>query len=333
VEDHLAPSITCSNINVMTGAGTCSAVATYAPTVADNCAVASVTCNPASGSTFPRGVSTVTCTAADVLFNTASCSFTVTVTDNQGPSITSCPANIVVNNTPDRCDATVSYSTPMAVDACDGVRPVNCVPASGSTFNVGTTTVTCTSADASSNTSACSFTVTVNDVQLPQLSGCPANMNIQVPPGTVSQMVTFTAPTATDNCSGASVACVPSSGGTYPIGTTTVTCTATDAVSNTATCSFTVTIAAPSQCDCQSLAEIKVLVDQTTMNSSYKTVMKSYVDVAQLYLDLNRCANAKQSLQRIISRVQALKARGRIDPGSADCIINCVNGVIGTLGC
>jgi hypothetical protein len=50
-------------------------------TAVDNCAVASVTCAPASGSKFPIGVTTVTCTAADTATpaNTASCTFTVTV--------------------------------------------------------------------------------------------------------------------------------------------------------------------------------------------------------------------------------------------------------------
>jgi hypothetical protein len=35
---------------------------------------------------------------------------------------------------------------------------------------------------------------------------------------------------------------VPPSGGTFPVGTTTVTCTATDTSSNTATCSFSVKV-------------------------------------------------------------------------------------------
>jgi hypothetical protein len=41
-----------------------------------------------------------------------------------------------------------------------------CSPASGSTFPVGTTTVTCTATDASGNTATCSFTVSVFDIRL-----------------------------------------------------------------------------------------------------------------------------------------------------------------------
>jgi len=38
-----------------------------------------VVCNPPSGSCFPLGVTTVTCTATDASGNTATCSFTITV--------------------------------------------------------------------------------------------------------------------------------------------------------------------------------------------------------------------------------------------------------------
>gem|GEM_PF-5260574 len=51
----------------------------FAPTASDNCTVASVICSPASGSCFPIGSSTVTCTTTDFGGNTAMCSFTVTV--------------------------------------------------------------------------------------------------------------------------------------------------------------------------------------------------------------------------------------------------------------
>ncbi|HTF37218.1 MAG TPA: HYR domain-containing protein, partial [Blastocatellia bacterium] len=43
------------------------------------------------------------------------------------------------------------------------------------------------------------------------------------------------------NCPGVTVVCNPPAGSCLPVGVTTVTCTATDASGNTATCSFTVT--------------------------------------------------------------------------------------------
>ena len=48
-------------------------------------------------------------------------------------------------------------------------------PPSGSTFPVGTTTVTNTATDASGNTTSCSFTVTVTDTQNPVIT-CPGNL-------------------------------------------------------------------------------------------------------------------------------------------------------------
>jgi len=59
--------------------------------------------------------------------------------------------------------AVVSYTLPTATDAVDGSLPVNCVPASGSTFAIGDTTVTCTATDSSTNTATTTFVVHVVD--------------------------------------------------------------------------------------------------------------------------------------------------------------------------
>lgn len=57
-----------------------STVVNYAiPIATGNCSTVTVSCNPPPGSMFPVGTTTVTCTAADVLGNTAQCTFTVTV--------------------------------------------------------------------------------------------------------------------------------------------------------------------------------------------------------------------------------------------------------------
>ncbi|HSB10114.1 MAG TPA: DUF4394 domain-containing protein [Blastocatellia bacterium] len=91
---------------------------------------------------------------------------------------------------------------------------------------------------------SCAFTVTVNDNQPPSIT-CPTNVTtvsaVACPP-TSSTVVTFTTPTATDNCPGVVTVCNPPSGGTLPVGTTTVTCTATDGSGNTAACSFSVSV-------------------------------------------------------------------------------------------
>ncbi|MEW6127478.1 MAG: HYR domain-containing protein [Acidobacteriota bacterium] len=242
VNDTTAPTLTCpANLTQPATAGQCSAVVTYTPpTATDNCSgVGAVSCTPASGSSFAQGTTTVTCNVTDASGNPASCSFTVTVTDTQAPTI-ACPANLTVPTTAGQCSAVVTYTTPQATDNCSGVGAVSCVPASGSTFAKGVTTVTCSVADAAGNPASCSFTITVNDTQNPTLGACPANINATT--GGSCASVTYTPPTVSDNCPGATVSCVPPSGTCFNLGTTTVTCTATDTANNTAQCAFTVTV-------------------------------------------------------------------------------------------
>ncbi len=131
--------ITCpANITQPNDTNQCGAVVTYtAPTTGGTCGT--VTCSPASGSFFPVGTTTVTCNASAG----PSCSFTVTVNDTQPPTIT-CPANISVPAQPGTNSAIVNYPDPAVTDNCPGAPAPVCNPASGSSFPVGITTVTCT---------------------------------------------------------------------------------------------------------------------------------------------------------------------------------------------
>ncbi len=233
---NTSPTIVCpANITQNTDPGQCTAVVTFSPT-AGGTPTPTVVCIPASGSTFAKGVTTVNCTASNGVGSNATCSFTVAVNDAQAPTL-ACPSNITANTAVGQCSAAVTFTTPTAMDNCSGAT-VACLPASGSTFQKGTTTVTCTATDASNLTASCSFTVNVVDNQAPTIA-CPANQSAI---GTGPTVVNYPAPTPSDNCSGVSAACVPASGSTFQVGTTTVTCTATDAANLTATCSFTVTV-------------------------------------------------------------------------------------------
>jgi hypothetical protein len=88
----------------------------------------------------------------------------------------------------------------------------------------------------------------VNDTQNPTIT-CPGDINAAAsascPIATSAPAVNFTV-TASDNCPGVTVVCkdqnnqVVTSGQPFPVGTTTVTCTATDTSGNTASCSFNV---------------------------------------------------------------------------------------------
>ncbi len=145
-----------------------------------------------------------------------------------------CPANITQPNDTNQCGAVVNYPPPSTSGVC---VPPTCSPASGSFFPVGTTTVNCMTGPPAQ---MCSFTVTVVDTQAPNIT-CPTPVTAVAPascPIATSVLATFPPPPATDNCPGVTVACVPPSGSCVPIGTTTVTCTTTDAAGNTATCTF-----------------------------------------------------------------------------------------------
>ncbi|MDW3650119.1 MAG: HYR domain-containing protein [Bacteroidia bacterium] len=73
---------------------------------------------------------------------------------------------------------------------------------------------------------------------------CPADVNEDTDAGVCGRVVTFTDPTGADNLPGHSVAQTggPASGSTFPVGTTTITYTVTDAAGNTASCDFDITI-------------------------------------------------------------------------------------------
>jgi len=85
----------------------------------------------------------------------------------QPPPVVTVPADITVDAT-SASGAIVSF-TASAVDEVDGPITPTCTPPSGSTFSIGTTTVTCTATDSSGNTGSARFTVTVRDTTPPSV--------------------------------------------------------------------------------------------------------------------------------------------------------------------
>ncbi len=79
--------------------------------------------------------------------------------DKTGPAL-NLPANISVGTT--SMGATINY-TVSATDNFDESATVDCLPASGSVFPLGTTVVNCSSTDQAGNTTSGSFNVTVSD--------------------------------------------------------------------------------------------------------------------------------------------------------------------------
>jgi hypothetical protein len=200
-----------------------------------------VTCTPASGSTFALGSTTVTCKATDAAGNVGTATFTIEVQDQTKPTVT-VPADITAEAT-SASGAVVSYMGVTAADDVDGSLEATCSQASGTLFDIGTTTVTCWATDKAGNKGDNTFTVKVQDTLAPNLT-VSANLTATATSAN-GAVVNYTAPTAKDIVDGAVAAsCDKASGSTFPLGPTTVTCTAKDAAGNTGTESFTVTVTA-----------------------------------------------------------------------------------------
>jgi hypothetical protein len=164
------------------------------------------------------------------------------VVDNVLPTI-SCPANIVKNTDNNLCTSVTTYAVTGA-DNCTSVSLSRVSGfASGSAFPRGTNTVIWRATDLAGNSTLCSFTVTVNDAQLPTIT-CPANVNTNTTTGQCTKVVNYTTPTYADNCAGGSISLLSglASGSVFPTGTTTVTWRAFDNSANSNTCAFTVTV-------------------------------------------------------------------------------------------
>lgn len=238
VKDTTAPVFSgCpENIIVQTGQTrtTCDQVASWTPPTVADCTAVTLTSNYEPGATFPVGMTTVTYTAVDSATppNMNTCSFTVTVEDNTPPAVP------VLANVAGECSAAVTV--PTTLDNCAGT--VTGTTSDPLTYNAqGTHTVHWTFDDGHHNSSTANQTVIIKDVTPPVIT-CPASkvVNAQCATGAT---VTYTAPTATDNCSIASIVNVGlASGSVFPIGDSTVTSTATDSSNNQVTCTFRVRV-------------------------------------------------------------------------------------------
>jgi hypothetical protein len=198
---------------------------------------ASVRCRPASRSLFPLGATAVRCTAADGQGNAARGTFRIEVVDTTAPRVV-VPSPLTAEATgPSGAKAEFQAA---ASDRVDRTISARCSPASGSTFPLGSSKVTCTARDRTGNRASASFEVTVVDTTAPVLT-LPANRTVQATSAKGAE-VTYAA-SATDLVDGAvAPSCAPAPGTVFPVGSTAVTCTARDARGNQSSGSFTITV-------------------------------------------------------------------------------------------
>jgi hypothetical protein len=173
-----------------------------------------VVCAPASGSIFPIGTTNVSCAGSEG----STGSFTITVEDRTSPRM-HVPRDFSVVTSSAAGEA-VSY-TAFATDLVDGSVAIVCVPASGSTFPLGMTSVTCTAGDSHGNTASAGFNITLATIAPP-----PGNPDLTVEAtGPEGARVTFNTGDADDDHGRpGSGGCSPAPGTTFPLGLTTVVC-------------------------------------------------------------------------------------------------------------
>ncbi len=242
-------------------------MATCADNCSDPCVGCSVGCSRSDGldcftDPYQPGVTTLTWTCTDAASNSGSCEQTIEVNDEQLPGIT-CSVPVTVDSDENQCEAVVHYDPPVCTDNCPGVV-CECDHANGSQFPVGLTDVCCTAIDASGNSDECCFPVIVNDHEAPIIA-CPGDIVGKAELGLCHAIVDIPDSIVTDNCPGTTWACQRDDtqpiDAPYPVGTTGICCTATDASGNTDECCFTVIIEDTEQPDITCPADIVVLKD------------------------------------------------------------------------
>jgi hypothetical protein len=208
-------------------------------------------CTPhKSGDTFPFGTTTVTCSATDSHGNPATPkSFTVTVADRTPPTFSNVPADITVEaNGP--AGSVVHYTNPTATDDIDGpIAQVTCTPASGSTFALGPTSVSCGATDSHGNTGTASFAIHVVDTTPPHLI-VPGNGGAYatLPTGasvTDSTVKAWLASASASDLADPHPTVTNDAPSVLPFGTTVVTFVAKDASGNTVSATAKLTVFPP----------------------------------------------------------------------------------------
>ncbi|HMX39562.1 MAG TPA: HYR domain-containing protein, partial [Saprospiraceae bacterium] len=246
VIDNEAPFFVCpKDTQFVTNPNSCMATANWlTPQAFDNCDTTVLTANPSipPGSDFAVGTTIVEYSSTDAQGNSASCTFSVTVKDEQLPTIT-CPSDILVNLPLTKCDTVLNWAPAFPADNC-GIKSFASDVPSGTVFAAKTTLVTYTVEDNSGNTATCTFSVTVKDGVRPVISNCPKD-TVVTSTDPCGMAVSWVLPTATDNCTPEGELLWSAShkpGDTFAIATTSVVITVADGSGNLDTCKFEVKV-------------------------------------------------------------------------------------------
>ena len=232
VQDTLLPTALCQAATVgLDGAGLGSITTADVDAGSTDACGVSLSLDDDLFSCADVGSNLVELTATDPSGNVNNCTSSVAVGDDTPPSVT-CPADLSLECTG---ASTVATFAPTLSDNCISSATSSCSIDSGSGFDLGNTTVECTGTDGSDNPAApCEFQVQVVDMAPPSIT-CPTVPAAECT-GNDSAAVTFPPPTASDICTAVTTGCTADSGDRFPLGDSTLSCTATDTTGNQGDC-------------------------------------------------------------------------------------------------
>jgi hypothetical protein len=190
-----APIALCKDATVPTDPNVCTAAAASINNGSFDTDGDSLTLTPSPAGPYALGTTPVTLTVTDTESLSNSCSAKVKVLDQQPPDI-SCPHPVVECTSPSGAAVTLN---PTVSDNCPGVGAAACVPASGSTFPLGTDPFSCHVTDNAGNGNSCSSVVKVQDTTPPVISSLSVSPSTLWPPNHKFVPVTLSV-TAQDTC-------------------------------------------------------------------------------------------------------------------------------------
>jgi hypothetical protein len=216
-----------------------------------------------------------------------------------------------------------------ALDAHDGAVATECLPASGTTFPLGTTTVTCVAVDAAGNEGSAAFLVTIVDTTGPVVT-VPSAVTVPATAAT-GAVVTFVA-SATDLVSGSRpVTCSPVSGTLFAIGSTTVTCRALDAAGNEGIGSFVVRVLGP--VDLLGSLRSEVAAATPPLTRKLAADLAGKLDDALAKLGQRKTADACKKILEFTTKVDVERTRHTIPAALAEDWLARARQIRTLLGC
>ena len=179
----MPPIISCpADIMADTDPGVCNAVVNFADAVAidpdGGTVTVTQTMGPTSGSMFPTGDTIVEFTATDDEGDTATCQFTVTVTDNEAPVAVCMDITLEVDPVTGMVSIVPADVDNGSSDNC-GIVDYSISEDTFTCADIGANAVTLTVTDAEGNTDSCVATVTIEDNTAPVIAciGEPATVS------------------------------------------------------------------------------------------------------------------------------------------------------------